>query len=110
MDMFEQFLFDIKADFLERKISAQVFGLDSYDVVLIFIGKDFLDMFHAQDCIIVADEPLSPCWRKYLYDNLDGFPCWVAQVKYKMVERNCLIECLNQMEKAMAFHRRRIKN
>jgi len=110
MDMFEAFLSDIKVDFLERKISAQVFDLDSYDVVLIFIGKDFLNMFHAQDGIIVADEPLSPRWGKYLYDNLDGFPYWVAQVKYKMVERNRLIECLNQMDRAMVYLRRRIRN
>ena len=110
MDMFEAFLFDIKVNFLERKISAQVFDLDSYDVVLIFIGKDFLDMFHAQDGITVADEPLGPRWGKYLYDNLDGFPYWVSQVKFKTVERNRLIECLKQMEKAMAYYKRRIRN
>ncbi len=110
MDMFEPFLFDIRIDFIERKINAQVFDLDSYDVVLIFIGKDFLDMFHARDGIIVADEPLSPSWGKYLYDNLDGFPYWVSQVKFKTVERNRLHKCLDQMDKAMVYHRRRIRN
>ena len=110
MDLFEPFLFDIKVDFTERKINAQVFDLDSYDVVLIFIGRDFLDMFHAQDGVIVGDEPLSPRWGKYLYDNLDGFPYWVSQVKFKTVERNRLIECLNQMDRAMAYQKRRIRN
>ena len=110
MDMFEAFLFDIKVDFLERKISAQVFDLDSYDVVLIFIGKDFLDMFEARDGVIVAGELLSPSWGKYLDDNLDGLPYWMAQVKYKTVNRDRLTKCVEQMDKAMAYHERRIKN
>lgn len=110
MDIFEPFLFGIEVDFIERKINAQVFDLDSYDVALILVGKDFLDMFHTQDGIIVADEPLGPTCGKYLYDNLDGFPYWVAQVKYKTVERNRLIKCLQQMDRAMVYHTRRIKN
>ena len=110
MDMFEPFLFDIKIDFTERKINAQVFDLDSYNVVLIFIGKDFLEMFEPRDGINVAGELLSPHWGKYLYSNLDGFPYWVAHVRHKKVERNRLIECLNQMDRAMAYHKRRIRN
>ena len=110
MDRFEPFLFDIKVDFLDRKINAKVFDLNSYDVILIFIGKDFLDMFHAREDIVVADEALSPMWGKYLYDNLDGFPYWIAQVRYKTVERNRLIECLYQVGKAIDYHQRRIRN
>ena len=33
MDMFELFLFGIEVDFIERKISAQVFDLDSCEAV-----------------------------------------------------------------------------
>jgi len=110
MDMFEPSFFGIEIAFTDRKINAQVLDLNSYDVVLILIGKDFLDMFRTQDGIIVAGEPLSPTWGKYLYENLDGFPYWVAQVKYKTEERNRLIKSLNEMDRAMAYHRRRIKN
>ena len=70
MNMFEPFLFDIQVDFTGRKINAQVFGLDCYDVVLIFIGRDFLDMFEPRGGIIVAGEFLSPHWGEYLYSNL----------------------------------------
>ena len=110
MDMFEPFLFDIKVDFTDRKINAQVFDLDCYDVVLIFIGRDFLDMFEPRDGIIVAGEFLSPYWGEYLYSNLDCFPYWVAHVRHKTVERNRLTECLNQMNKAMDYHKKRIRN
>ena len=67
-------------------------------------------MFEVKNGIIVVDEFLSPPWGKYLYDNLDGFPYWVSQVKFKTVERNRLNKCLDQMDKAMAYHRRRIRN
>ena len=110
MDMFEPFLFDIKIDFTEMKINAQVFDLDSYDLVLIFIGKDFLEMFEPRDGINVAGEFLSPHWGGSLYSNLDGFPYWVAHVRHKTVERNRLIECLNQVDRAMAYHKKRIRN
>lgn len=110
MDMFEQLLSHIKIDFTEKKINAKVMEYHPNGNILVLIGKDFLDVFEVKDGIIVANELLGPCWGKYLYDNLDGFPYWVSQVKYKTVERNRLIECLDQMDKAMECHKRRIRN
>ena len=103
-------LADIRIDFVERKINAKVIDNHSYGKILVLIRKDFLEMFEVKNGIIVVDEFLSPPWGKYLYDNLDGFPYWVSQVKFKTVERNRLNKCLDQMDKAMAYHRRRIRN
>jgi hypothetical protein len=85
MDMLEPLLSHIKIHFTERKINAKVMESHPNGKILILIGKDFLDMFEVKDRIIVADEFLSPGWGNYLYDNLDGFPYWVAQVKYETV-------------------------
>jgi len=51
----------------------QFFEMSRRGVVLIIIRKDFLDMFHARDGIIVGDEPLGPDWGKYLKNSLQGF-------------------------------------
>ena len=40
MDMFEPFLFGIEVDFIERKINAQVFDLDSCEAVLM-LGSNY---------------------------------------------------------------------
>jgi hypothetical protein len=103
-------LANIKVDFVERKLKAKVIESNFYKEIFIIIGKDFLDMFGAWDGVMVAGELLSPCWGKYLDDNLDGLPYWMAQVKYKTVNKDRLTECLEQMERVMAYHERRIRN
>ncbi len=110
MDASERVLVGIKTDFVERKLNAKVIEGDFCQEAFIFIAKDFLDMFEVRDGVIVGGELLSPCWGKCLDDNLDTLPYWMAQVEYKTVNRNRLGECLEQIEKATAHHKRRIRN
>jgi hypothetical protein len=110
VDVFEPMLADIKTDFVERKLNAKVVDSNFYEELFIFIGKDFLDMFQVRDGVVVAGELLSPCWGKYLDDNLDGLPYWMAEVKYKTVNKDRITECLEKMDKAMDRHDRRIRN
>jgi hypothetical protein len=81
MDGFDSMVAEIKAEFVERKVMARLVDNHIQDQILIFIRKDFLDMFRAQDGVAVADELLSPSWGKYLDDNLEGLPAWMADVK-----------------------------
>src|SRR5665647_1862753 len=104
MGVFEPMLANIKTDFVERKLKAKVVDSHFYQKIHVFIGKNFLDMFGAGDGVIVAGELLSPYWGKYLDDNLDGLPYWMAQGKYKTVHKDPLTECAEQMDKAMAYH------
>ena len=110
MEKFESLFPKIERDFVESKINAQVFEDHSYKEILILIGKDFLDMFDTRDRVMVTDEFLSPQWGKYLYGNFESLPYWMAQVKYKTVEKSRLFECLDQLEKAMDYHKKRIRN
>ncbi len=110
MDASERVLVGIETDFVERKLNAKVVEGDSYKEAYIFIAKDFLDMFDVREGVTVGGELLSPCWGKCLDDNLDTLPYWMAQVKYKKVNRNRLGECLEQIEKAIVHHKRRNRN
>jgi hypothetical protein len=110
MDRFEGLFLQIEDGFSERKLNAQVFETQAGEEILILIGKDFLDMFDARDGLMVADEFLSPRWGKYHHDNLDRLPYWVARVKYKMVDKSQLYECLERLAKAMEYHKRRTRN
>ena len=76
-----------------------------HEEIFIFIRKDFLDMFQVQDGVVVAGELLSPNWGEYLDDNLDGLPCWMAEVKYKTVNKGRLTECVEEMDKGHGLPR-----
>ena len=110
MDVYEPELASIETDFVERKLNAKLVDSYFYDELLILIRRDFLDMFEVRDGVMVGDELLNPCWGKYLDDNLDGLPYWMAQVKYKTLNKDRLGECVEQMDKAMDYHERRLKN
>jgi len=106
----ELVLAGIETDFVERKIDSKVVDSHFHDEIFIFIRRDFLDMFEVRDGVNVGGELLSPCWGKYLDDNLDGLPYWMTQVKYKTVDKDRPSESLEEIEKAMAYLERRIKN
>ena len=110
MDDLEAMVASIKTDFVDRKIRARVVDSRFREELFIFIIRDFLDMFQARDGVVVAGELLSPNWGKYLDDNLDRLPCWMAEVKYKTVNKDRLTECLEEMDKGIAYHERRIRN
>ena len=110
MEVYGPVLADIRTGFVERKLDAKVVDSHFHDQLLIFIRKDFLDMFQALDGVVVAGELLSPNWGNYLDDNLDGLPCWMADVKYKTVDRDRGTECAEKMDRVMAYHERRVRN
>jgi len=110
MDVSELVLAGIETDFVERKLDGKVVDSHVGEESFIFIRRDFLDMFEVRDGVIVGGELLGPYWGKYLDDNLDGLPYWMGQVKYKMLNKDRLGECVEQMDKAMAYHERRIRN
>ena len=67
-------------------------------------------MFQVQDGVVVAGELLSPIWGKYLDDNLEGLPGWMSDVKYKTVNKGCLTESMEEVDKGFAYLERRIRN
>lgn len=110
MEVYGPVLADIRTGFVERKLDAKVVESHSHEGILIFIRKEFLDMFRVQDGVAVAGELLSPNWGGYLDDNLDRLPCWMAEVKYRTVDKDRGIECVEEMDRVMAYHERRIRN
>ena len=110
MDDFGSMLAGVKTDFVERKITARVVDSFYHEELFIFIKKDFLDLFQVQDGVVVAGELLSPTWGKYLDDNLEGLPAWMADVKYKTVSKARHTESIEEMDRGFAYQERRIKN
>ena len=100
----------MKPDLIERNLTTEVFESDFNGEIFIFIRKDFLDMFQVQDGVVVAGELLSPTWGKYLDDNLDRLPYWMAEVKYSTADKERGTECIEEMDKVMAYDKRRVRN
>jgi hypothetical protein len=110
MDDFGPMLAGIETDFAERKVRATIIDSYFHEQLLIFIRKDLLDMFQAQDGVAVAGELLSPGWGKYLDDNMEGVPGWMSDVKYKTVNKGRLTESMEEVDKGFAYLERRIRN
>ena len=65
MEVYGPVLADIRTGFVERKLDAKVVDSHFHDQLLIFIRKDFLDMFQALDGVVVAGELLSALAHKF---------------------------------------------
>jgi hypothetical protein len=70
-------------------------------VIIVVLRQAFLDAFDPCEGIYVGDEPLGPGWGDPFVEDVDGWPFWVAEIRWKRIPREYLVDTLKEVQTAL---------
>ena len=74
-------------------------------VIIVVLRQAFLDSFSPCDGIYVGGEPLGPAWGDPFVEDLDGWPLWVAEIRWKRIPKQYLVGTLREVGAALGHPR-----
>jgi len=75
------------------------------EVIIVVLRQAFLDAFSPCDGVHVGDEPLGPGWGAPFVEDVDRWPSWVAEIRWKKIPREYLADTLEEVQTAVRHPR-----